>query len=59
MVDRVGALKIPVTFIYGDNDWMDPSGGYKSVENLLLLAATETATDEGMASLVAGLKEVL
>jgi cardiolipin-specific phospholipase len=34
MVDRVGALKIPVTFVYGDNDWMDPSGGYKSVENL-------------------------
>ena len=33
--------------------------GDKSVENLLLLAATETATDEGMASLVAGLKEVL
>ncbi len=31
----------------------------KSVENLLLLAATETATEEGMASLVAGLKEVL
>jgi glycine dehydrogenase subunit 1 len=31
----------------------------KSVENLLLLAATETATDEGMAALVAGLKEVL
>jgi glycine dehydrogenase subunit 1 len=31
----------------------------KSVENLLLLAATETATDEGMAALVSGLKEVL
>jgi glycine dehydrogenase subunit 1 len=29
------------------------------VENLLLLAATETATEHGMASLVAGLKEVL
>src|SRR5579872_6041218 len=33
--------------------------GDKSVENLLLLAATETATDEGMAALVAGLREVL
>ena len=33
--------------------------GDKSVENLLLLAATETATDEGMAALVAALKEVL
>ena len=30
-----------------------------SVANLLLLAATETATDEGMAPLIAGLKEVL
>jgi glycine dehydrogenase subunit 1 len=33
--------------------------GDKAVENLLLLAATETATDEGMASLVGALKEVL
>ena len=31
----------------------------KSVENLLLLAATETATDDGMASFVGALKEVL
>ena len=30
-----------------------------SVANLLLLAATETATDAGMDPLVAGLKEVL
>ena len=30
-----------------------------SVENLLLLAATETATDMGMDPLVAALKEVL
>jgi glycine dehydrogenase subunit 1 len=33
--------------------------GDKSVENLLLLAATETASEAGMAALVAGLKEVL
>jgi glycine dehydrogenase subunit 1 len=31
----------------------------KSVENLLLLAATETATDGGMDAFVAGLKEAL
>jgi glycine dehydrogenase subunit 1 len=31
----------------------------KSVENLLLLAATETASEAGMASLIAGLKEAL
>jgi glycine dehydrogenase subunit 1 len=30
-----------------------------SVANLLLLAATETSTDQGMDALVAGLKEVL
>jgi glycine dehydrogenase subunit 1 len=30
-----------------------------SVANLLLLAATETATEAGMAPLIAGLKEVL
>ncbi|KAF7355098.1 AB hydrolase-1 domain-containing protein [Mycena sanguinolenta] len=34
LVDRVAALKIPVTFVYGDHDWMDPEGGEKSVENL-------------------------
>ena len=33
--------------------------GEPEVENLLLLAATETATEMGMAPLVAGLKEVL
>jgi glycine dehydrogenase subunit 1 len=31
----------------------------KSVENLLLVAATETATEAGMGPLVASLKEVL
>ena len=30
-----------------------------SVDNLLLLAATETATEAGMGPLIAGLKEVL
>ncbi|CAF1670884.1 unnamed protein product, partial [Didymodactylos carnosus] len=34
MVDRINALKIPVTFVYGDQDWMDPKGGEQSVENL-------------------------
>jgi len=33
--------------------------GDASVANLLLLAATETSTDQGMDALVAGLKEVL
>ncbi|GLB33551.1 putative alpha beta-hydrolase [Lyophyllum shimeji] len=34
LVDRISALKIPVTFVYGDHDWMDPEGGRQSVENL-------------------------
>ncbi|KAJ6599316.1 Alpha/Beta hydrolase protein [Mycena vulgaris] len=34
LVDRIAALKIPVTFVYGDHDWMDPQGGEQSVENL-------------------------
>ncbi|EDR14734.1 uncharacterized protein LACBIDRAFT_305719 [Laccaria bicolor S238N-H82] len=34
IVDRIDALKIPVTFVYGDHDWMDPIGGQQSVERL-------------------------
>ncbi|KAL0949913.1 hypothetical protein HGRIS_009941 [Hohenbuehelia grisea] len=34
LVDRIDKLKIPVTFVYGDHDWMDPKGGEESVEKL-------------------------
>ncbi|KAF5370149.1 hypothetical protein D9758_001286 [Tetrapyrgos nigripes] len=34
IVDRIASLKIPVTFVYGDHDWMDPEGGSQSVEIL-------------------------
>ncbi|TFK43194.1 Alpha/Beta hydrolase protein [Crucibulum laeve] len=34
MVDRIDAVKVPVTFVYGDHDWMDPKGGEESVEKL-------------------------
>ncbi|TFK76159.1 alpha/beta-hydrolase [Pluteus cervinus] len=34
LVDRISALKIPVTFVYGEHDWMDPQGGTDSVENM-------------------------
>lgn len=34
LVDRVAPLKMPITFVYGDHDWMDPMGGYQAVHNL-------------------------
>lgn len=34
IVDRIGRLRIPVTFMYGDNDWMDVKGGLQSKEIL-------------------------
>ncbi|KAB5595566.1 Abhydrolase domain-containing protein [Ceratobasidium theobromae] len=34
LVDRVGALRIPTTFVYGDHDWMDPEGGRASIDAL-------------------------
>ncbi|KIK59179.1 hypothetical protein GYMLUDRAFT_170030 [Collybiopsis luxurians FD-317 M1] len=37
LVDRITGLakeKIPITFVYGDQDWMDPEGGQESVERL-------------------------
>jgi len=34
LVDRIAPLKIPVTFVYGDHDWMNPQGGKESVEKL-------------------------
>ncbi|KIJ56901.1 hypothetical protein M422DRAFT_40473 [Sphaerobolus stellatus SS14] len=34
LVDRVAPLKMPVTFVYGEHDWMDPEGGLAAVQNL-------------------------
>ena len=36
LVDRVYALRkgMPVTFMYGDHDWMDPRGGKESVDRM-------------------------
>jgi glycine dehydrogenase subunit 1 len=50
LADRRILAGVPVSRLIPD----DPA-----MENLLLLAATETATEHGMAPLIAGLKEVL
>jgi len=34
LVDRISALKIPISFVYGEHDWMDPVGGMTSIDNL-------------------------
>ncbi|KAL5508472.1 hypothetical protein ACEPAH_6091 [Sanghuangporus vaninii] len=34
LVDRVHALKMPIRFVYGEHDWMDPLGGLQSIERL-------------------------
>ncbi|ELU45872.1 abhydrolase domain-containing protein [Rhizoctonia solani AG-1 IA] len=34
LVDRINALRMPITFAYGDRDWMDPAGGKASIERL-------------------------
>ncbi|KAJ3504007.1 hypothetical protein NLJ89_g8167 [Agrocybe chaxingu] len=36
LVDRIDKLPkdIRVTFVYGDHDWMDPTGGYEAVQRL-------------------------
>jgi len=34
LVDRVKDIRVPMTFVYGDHDWMDLLGGRASVENL-------------------------
>ncbi|KAJ7098207.1 alpha beta-hydrolase [Mycena crocata] len=34
LVDRITALTIPITIVYGDRDWMDTKGGAQCIENL-------------------------
>jgi len=41
-VDRVAPLKIPVTFVYGDSDWMDPEGGANAIKNLVAAGNTQS-----------------
>ncbi|EJU06173.1 alpha/beta-hydrolase [Dacryopinax primogenitus] len=34
IVNRIRDIRVPVAFVYGDHDWMDPAGGLGSVERL-------------------------
>ncbi|BEI92887.1 uncharacterized protein CcaverHIS019_0505150 [Cutaneotrichosporon cavernicola] len=34
IVDRIAPLKVPVTFMYGDSDWMDVEGGWAAKQVL-------------------------
>ncbi|KZO94791.1 alpha/beta-hydrolase [Calocera viscosa TUFC12733] len=34
IVNRIQSVKVPVAFVYGDHDWMDPAGGLASIEKL-------------------------
>lgn len=46
MEDRAADLEAPVTFIYGENDWMDPSAGERICK--MLQAAAPVATESGI-----------
>jgi cardiolipin-specific phospholipase len=48
-MDRIGRVKVPVTFIYGDNDWMDVDGGHASVK-----ALQKAGNDHASVHVVAG-----
>ncbi|CEH17579.1 Predicted hydrolase/acyltransferase (alpha/beta hydrolase superfamily) [Ceraceosorus bombacis] len=34
MVDRIAPIKVPVSFMYGEHDWMDIQGGKEAVQRL-------------------------
>ncbi|KZT62984.1 alpha/beta-hydrolase [Calocera cornea HHB12733] len=34
VVNRIATVKVPVAFVYGDHDWMDPAGGLAAIEKL-------------------------
>jgi pimeloyl-ACP methyl ester carboxylesterase len=57
MEHRVGGLKPPVTFIYGENDWMDAEGGKRVCERLKAEQAHAAPTN-GAAAANGSAKEV-
>lgn len=45
MEHRMDGLKVPVTFIYGENDWMDPAGAHRICEKLSKLPRAPADND--------------
>ena len=43
LVRRLPALDVPITFMYGDQDWMDKNGGHAVVDALKAKPATPAA----------------
>lgn len=42
LADRIAPIKIPVSFLYGSNDWMDVQGGHSACEHLREAGNTDT-----------------
>lgn len=42
MVDRIDGLKMPMSFLYGEQDWMDVRGGKEAVKRLRKQGNTKT-----------------
>lgn len=53
LLKRLDKLDIPITFIYGDHDWMDENGGYDAVKKLRAKPVTpETARQKKLSKVV-------
>ncbi|KAL8279290.1 hypothetical protein RQP46_008327 [Phenoliferia psychrophenolica] len=46
LLERLDKLDVPITFIYGDHDWMDSKGGYDVVKKLKAKAESQETADQ-------------